>query len=42
MHGFYGRILLVNLTGRTYHIEPVADELLFAGLGGKGLATRLL
>jgi aldehyde:ferredoxin oxidoreductase len=42
MHGFYGRILLVNLTDRTYRIEPVADEVLAAGLGGKGLATRLL
>jgi aldehyde:ferredoxin oxidoreductase len=42
MHGFYGRILIVNLTDRTVKIEPVADEVLAAGLGGKGLATRLL
>jgi aldehyde:ferredoxin oxidoreductase len=42
MHGFYGRILVVNLTDRTYVTEPVADEVLAAGLGGKGLATRLL
>jgi aldehyde:ferredoxin oxidoreductase len=42
MDGFYGRILLVNLTERTCRIEPVADEVLAAGLGGKGLATRLL
>ena len=42
MYGFYGRILLVNLTDRTYRIEPVADDILAASLGGKGLATRLL
>ena len=42
MHGLYGRILLVNLSERTYRIEPVADELLATYLGGKGLATRLL
>ena len=42
MEGFYGRILLVNLTERTYRIEPVADEVQAAYLGGKGLATRLL
>ena len=42
MHGFYGRILLVNLTDRSFKIEPVADGVLAAGLGGKGLATRLL
>jgi aldehyde:ferredoxin oxidoreductase len=42
MHGFYGRILLVDLSDRSFQIEPVADEVLAAGLGGKGLATRLL
>ncbi len=42
MDGFYGRILLVNLTDRSFQIEPVADDILAAGLGGKGLATRLL
>ncbi len=42
MHGFFGRILLINLTDRSYQIEPVSDEVLAAGLGGKGLATRLL
>lgn len=42
MDGFYGRILLVNLTARRYRIEPVADEIQAAFLGGKGLATRLL
>jgi aldehyde:ferredoxin oxidoreductase len=42
MHGFYGRILVVNLSDRTSAVEGVPDEVLDAGLGGKGLATRLL
>ncbi len=42
MFGFYGRILVVDLSTRLYRIEPVRDELLEAGFGGKGLATRLL
>ncbi len=42
MHGFYGQILSINLNDQSYGIEPVADEVLAAGLGGKGLATRLL
>ncbi len=42
MHGFYGRILTIDLTRRSFAITPVADEVLAAGLGGKGLATRLL
>jgi aldehyde:ferredoxin oxidoreductase len=42
MHGFYGRILVVDLSREAFHIEPVSDEVLASGLGGKGLATRLL
>lgn len=42
MHGFYGRILVADLSGRTFRIEPVSDEFLASSLGGKGLATRLL
>jgi aldehyde:ferredoxin oxidoreductase len=42
MHGFYGRILVVNLNDRTFTIESVSDEILAAAFGGKGLATRLL
>ena len=42
MEGFYGRILLVDLSERTCRIEPIADEVQAAYLGGKGLATRLL
>jgi len=42
MNGFYGRILIVDLTARQSRIEPVADEILQQYLGGKGLAAHLL
>jgi aldehyde:ferredoxin oxidoreductase len=42
MHGYYNRILTVNLTTRTFEIESVADQTLAECVGGKGLATRLL
>ena len=42
MHGFYNRILTIDLSARTFVIEAVADEVLRQCLGGKGLATRLL
>jgi len=42
MHGFYNRILTIDLSSRTSAIEEVADEVLRQCLGGKGLATRLL
>ena len=42
MHGFYNRILTIDLSARTCVIEAVADEVLRQCLGGKGLATRLL
>ncbi len=42
MHGYYKRILTVNLNNRTFIIEEISDELLNECIGGKGLATRLL
>ncbi len=42
MFGFYGRIITIDLSSRTHRIESLPDEMLAAGLGGKGLATRLL
>ena len=42
MHGFYNRILTVDLTTQTFVIEPLDDAILAECLGGKGLATRLL
>lgn len=42
MHGFYNRLLTVDLSSRSFSIEEVADQVLQQCLGGKGLATRLL
>ena len=42
MHGFYGRLLTVDLSTQTSSISPIDDELLTRTLGGKGLATALL
>ncbi len=42
MHGFYKRILTINLTDRDFEIETISDQILSECLGGKGLATRLL
>ncbi|MGD8844131.1 MAG: aldehyde ferredoxin oxidoreductase family protein [Desulfobacteraceae bacterium] len=42
MFGFYGRIITIDLSIREYRIESLADDVLAAQFGGKGLATRLL
>ncbi len=42
MHGFYNRLLRVDLSAKTWAAEPIADEVLALYLGGKGLASQLL
>ncbi len=42
MHGFYNRLLRVNLSARTWTAEPISDDVLTRYLGGKGLAAHLL
>lgn len=42
MHGYYKRILTIDLSFRHFAIENVSDELLSSCNGGKGLATHLL
>lgn len=42
MHGFYNRILTIDLSARSFDIENISDEILAECFGGKGLATRLL
>jgi len=42
MHGYYKRILTVNLSSKAFSIEQLSDDILAECLGGKGLATRLL
>ncbi len=42
MYGFYGRILFVDLTRRSFSFKPPDDNVLTEALGGKGLASHLL
>ncbi|THB81189.1 MAG: aldehyde:ferredoxin oxidoreductase [Desulfobacteraceae bacterium] len=42
MDGFYNQVLVVDLSGRQSHIEPVEDRILSSFLGGKGLSSWLL
>ncbi|MBD3420418.1 MAG: aldehyde:ferredoxin oxidoreductase, partial [Chitinivibrionales bacterium] len=42
MHGFFNRILHVNLTDEAFYYEELPDSLLRETLGGKGLGTHLL
>ena len=42
MHGFYGKILKVNLNTQQYQVEAVDERIMRRYLGGKGLATWLL
>jgi len=42
MHGFYGRILVVDLTSQEYAVEDIEDDVLKTFLGGKGLGSHLL
>ncbi|GFK93432.1 putative oxidoreductase YdhV [Fundidesulfovibrio magnetotacticus] len=42
MFGFYGRILTVDLSNRTFSIDAADPGLLESVLGGKGLGTALL
>lgn len=42
MKGFYNRILHINVSDQSFHVEPVEDTILDRYLGGKGLSTYLL
>ena len=42
MFGAYGRILVVDVTDRSFEIESLSEEVMEHCIGGKGLATRLL
>lgn len=42
MHGYYNRILTIDLESKECTIEALSDDILTACVGGKGLATRLL
>jgi aldehyde:ferredoxin oxidoreductase len=42
MHGFYNRLLRVDLSTQTWTAEAISDDILTRYLGGKGLAAHLL
>jgi len=42
MHGFYGRILKIDLNRKKYAVETVQDQIFEQYLGGKGLGSYLL
>jgi len=42
MHGFYNQILKIDVTDKTFAVEPIDDKVLETYMGGKGLASYLL
>jgi aldehyde:ferredoxin oxidoreductase len=42
MHGFYNRILTIDLTQKSFKIEQIDEQIYGKYLGGKGLASWLL
>lgn len=42
MKGFFNRILNINVSDHSYHVDEIQDAVLERYLGGKGLSTHLL
>jgi aldehyde:ferredoxin oxidoreductase len=42
MHGFYGKILIIDLNDHSFKTESVDETIYEQYLGGKGLASYLL
>lgn len=42
MKGFFGKLLRINLTTRSYTVEEIPEEIFKTYLGGKGLGSYLL
>ncbi len=42
MHGYYGKILTIDLNSRSFEIETIPENIYKTYLGGKGLASWLL
>ncbi len=40
--GYYGRYVIVNLSTKTYTVEPLPESLAAEYLGGRGIGTKLL
>ena len=42
MYGFFGKVLILNVSDRSCTTEALDEAFLLAGMGGKGLGSRLL
>ncbi len=42
MKGYFFKLLKIDVTRKTYHIEDIDQSIMEAGIGGKGLGTQLL
>ena len=42
MKGYFFKLLKIDVTGKTYHIEDIDQSIMEDGIGGKGLGTQLL
>ncbi len=42
MKGFFHKALIIDLTNKAYHVEPIPDEVFENYLGGKGLGVYFL
>jgi aldehyde:ferredoxin oxidoreductase len=42
MHGFFNKVLQIDMSNRSYKYEALSDKVLQSTLGGKGLGTYLL
>ncbi len=42
MHGYYGKVLIIDLNSRSFEIQTIPEDIYKTYLGGKGLASWLL
>jgi len=40
--GYFGRLLRVNLTNHSYHVEAIPEQILKDYIGGRGLGSKIL
>jgi len=42
MKGYFFKLLKIDVTRKTFHVEDIDQSIMEAGIGGKGLGTQLL
>ena len=42
MKGYFFKLLKIDVTGKTYHVEDIDQDIMESAIGGKGLGTQLL